>query len=108
MRKTRNGAAGTNPAAPPEGDTSADSAGVEPASGPGSAEMSGSMQLTAEYLRTLPGVARVECDRETVVVTASEVESVVREMLLQDAALSNLEIASPALEDAFLALTSSR
>jgi len=65
-------------------------------------------RLTAEYLRTLPGVARVECDRDTVVVTASEVESVVREMLLQDAALSNLEIASPALEDAFLALTSSR
>jgi ABC-2 type transport system ATP-binding protein len=65
-------------------------------------------RLTAAYLRTLPGVARVERDRDTVVVTASEVESVVREMLLQDATLSNLEIASPALEDAFLALTSSR
>jgi ABC-2 type transport system ATP-binding protein len=30
---------------------------------------------------------------------------VVREMLLRDAELSGLEIASPALEDAFLALT---
>jgi ABC-2 type transport system ATP-binding protein len=40
-----------------------------------------------------------------VVVTASEAETVVREMLLRDETLSNLEIASPALEDAFLALT---
>jgi ABC-2 type transport system ATP-binding protein len=35
------------------------------------------------------------------------VEDVVREMLLRDVSLSNLEIASPALEDAFLALTAS-
>jgi ABC-2 type transport system ATP-binding protein len=35
-------------------------------------------------------------------------EAVVREMLLRDETLSGLEIASPALEDAFLALTTSR
>jgi len=64
--------------------------------------------LDIEYLRTLPSVTSVERNRDTVVVTAGEAESVVRVMLLQDAALSNLEIASPALEDAFLALTSSR
>jgi ABC-2 type transport system ATP-binding protein len=44
--------------------------------------------------------------REAILVTAGNVEDVVREMLLLDAELSNLEIASPALEDAFLALTS--
>jgi ABC-2 type transport system ATP-binding protein len=61
--------------------------------------------LDVEYLRTLPSVTSVERNRDAVVVTAGEAECVVREMLLQDAALSNLEIASPALEDAFLALT---
>jgi ABC-2 type transport system ATP-binding protein len=64
--------------------------------------------LDIEYLRTLPSVTNVERNRDAVVVTAGEAERVVREMLLQDAALSNLEIASPALEDAFVALTSTR
>ncbi len=64
--------------------------------------------LDIEYLRTLPSVTTVERDRDKVIVTAGEAERVVREMLLQDTALSNLEITSPALEDAFLALTSSR
>jgi ABC-2 type transport system ATP-binding protein len=64
--------------------------------------------LDIEYLRTLPSVTRVERNRDNVVVTAGEAEVVIRAMLLQDVALSNLEIASPALEDAFLALTSSR
>jgi ABC-2 type transport system ATP-binding protein len=63
--------------------------------------------LDVEYLRTLPSVTSVERNRDAVVVTAGEAESVVRAMLLHDTALSNLEIASPALEDAFLALTSS-
>jgi len=64
--------------------------------------------LDIEYLRTLPSVTSVERNRDAVVVTAGNAEDVVREMLLQDAALSDLEIASPALEDAFLALTSTR
>jgi ABC-2 type transport system ATP-binding protein len=46
-------------------------------------------------------------DRDTVVVTAVLAEDVVREMLLRDETLSHLEIASPALEDAFLELTAS-
>lgn len=62
-------------------------------------------RLTAEYLRGLPSVTDVEQNRGAVVVTASDAENVVREMLLRDETLSNLEIASPALEDAFLALT---
>jgi ABC-2 type transport system ATP-binding protein len=47
----------------------------------------------------------VEFNEGTVVVTASDAETVVREMLLRDETLSGLEVASPALEDAFLALT---
>jgi ABC-2 type transport system ATP-binding protein len=43
-----------------------------------------------------------------VIVTASEAETVVREMLLRDETLSDLEVAGPALEDAFLALTRNR
>jgi ABC-2 type transport system ATP-binding protein len=62
-------------------------------------------RLTAEYLRTLPSVTNVEENRGGVIVTAVNAENVVREMLLRDETLSNLEIASPALEDAFLALT---
>jgi ABC-2 type transport system ATP-binding protein len=65
-------------------------------------------RLSVEYLRALPGVTNVERNREAILVTAGNVEDVVREMLLLDAELSNLEIASPALEDAFLALTSAR
>jgi ABC-2 type transport system ATP-binding protein len=65
-------------------------------------------QLSVETLRALPGVTNVAEDREAVIVTATLVEDVVREMLLRDDALSHLEIASPALEDAFLELTASR
>ena len=64
--------------------------------------------LAAEFLRTLPGVTSVERSGDDVVVMTPRAEEVVREMLLRDETLSNLEIASPALEDAFLALTTSR
>lgn len=62
--------------------------------------------LDPAWLRTLPTVSDVEQDREAVVVRAERPESVVREMLARDPGLSGLEIASAALEDAFLALTS--
>jgi ABC-2 type transport system ATP-binding protein len=62
-------------------------------------------KLTAEFLRTLPTVTSVESTGTSVVVVAHHAEAVIREMLLRDDALSNLEIASPALEDAFLSLT---
>jgi ABC-2 type transport system ATP-binding protein len=61
--------------------------------------------LSREFLQTLPSVSNVEFNQGTVVVTASEAETVVREMLLRDESLSGLEVAGPALEDAFLALT---
>ena len=65
-------------------------------------------RLTAEFLYTLPGVTNVERSGDDVVVMTPQAEEVVREMLLRDETLCNLEIASPALEDAFLALTASR
>jgi ABC-2 type transport system ATP-binding protein len=62
-------------------------------------------RLSQGFLQMLPSVSNVEFDEGAVVVTTSEAEMVVREMLLRDETLSDLEIASPALEDAFLALT---
>jgi ABC-2 type transport system ATP-binding protein len=62
-------------------------------------------RLSREFLLTLPSVSNVTFNEGAVVVTTSEAETVIREMLLRDETLSDLEIASPALEDAFLALT---
>jgi ABC-2 type transport system ATP-binding protein len=64
-------------------------------------------QLDPVWLRMLPTVSGVQQDREAVVITAEHPESVVREMLLRDETLHGLEVSAPALEDAFLALTSS-
>ncbi len=64
-------------------------------------------RLSREVLHALPSVTNVEHNQGAVVVTASDAETVVREMLLRDETLSGLEVASPALEDAFLALTKS-
>lgn len=62
-------------------------------------------QLDEDFLLSLPTVADVKHDREAVVVTAEAAEAVIREMLLHDPTLHGLEISSPALEDAFVALT---
>lgn len=64
-------------------------------------------QLSVEFVRSLPSVTDVIEDRETLVITTSHPESVVREMLLRDEFLRELEISAAALEDAFLALTKS-
>ncbi len=61
--------------------------------------------LSREFLLTLPSVTSVKFNTGAVVVTATDAETVLREMLLRDETLSGLEVASPALEDAFLALT---
>jgi ABC-2 type transport system ATP-binding protein len=61
--------------------------------------------LSPDFLYTLPSVTHVAFAEGAVIVTASDAETVVREMLLRDETLNGLEIASPALEDAFLALT---
>ena len=63
-------------------------------------------RLESDYLRTLPTVSDVQQDREAVIILAEQPEPVVREMLQRDETLHNLEVSAPALEDAFLALTS--
>ncbi len=62
--------------------------------------------LSLEIIRAIPGVLAAELERGTCTLTVSEAEPVLREMLLRDDTLSELEVTSPALEDAFLALTS--
>ncbi len=64
-----------------------------------------STRLDDAFLLALEGVTTVERLGESVTVTTLDAESVVRKMLLADANLAALEISSPALEDAFLALT---
>ena len=61
--------------------------------------------LTREHLLAMPGVsdAQIHADRTT--VTTAEPEATLREMLALDRTLSDLTVATPALEDAFLALT---
>lgn len=63
--------------------------------------------LAPEFLRTLPSVISVEVDREALIITATEAERVVRELMLHDPELRGLEISTAGLEDAFLALTNS-
>lgn len=63
--------------------------------------------LDPAFLRNLPSVLSVEQDREALIITATEAERVVRELMNLDPALRGLEIATAGLEDAFLALTSS-
>lgn len=62
-------------------------------------------RLRTEFLEGLASVTSVQRSGEFVTVTATNAEAVVRTMLLQDETLAGLEIASPALEDAFLELT---
>jgi ABC-2 type transport system ATP-binding protein len=62
-------------------------------------------RLSTTFLEGLSGVTSVERHGDLATVTAQNAEVVVRTMLLEDEQLSGLEIASPALEDAFLALT---
>jgi ABC-2 type transport system ATP-binding protein len=64
-------------------------------------------RLTTDFLLTLPNVTSVIENAAITTITTQHAEQVIREMLLADPTLSSLEIASPALEDAFLALTKS-
>ena len=62
--------------------------------------------LSHAQIGKIASVIGVEQTGETTVITAGNPESVLRVLLAADATLSNLEVVSPALEDAFLALTS--
>ncbi len=62
--------------------------------------------LTADNLLHMPGVSHVDTVDARTVITSSAPEATLREMLALDAQLHSLDVQSPALEDAFLALTS--
>jgi ABC-2 type transport system ATP-binding protein len=62
--------------------------------------------LGAEELRRMPGVSHVESVDSRAVITSSSPEATLRDMLALDPQLHSLDVQSPALEDAFLALTS--
>jgi ABC-2 type transport system ATP-binding protein len=61
--------------------------------------------LNLSILRQIPGVTAVQQDREAVEIHASHAESIIRELLSRDPALTGLEITTAGLEEAFLALT---
>jgi ABC-2 type transport system ATP-binding protein len=65
-----------------------------------------STTLTRDHLLAMPGVSSIEISGATSVITSTQPESTLREILALDQSLHSLEVASPALEDAFLALTS--
>ena len=62
--------------------------------------------LTAQYLEAMPGVTHVELIGTLTSITSSQPEAALRGMLALDQQLHSLEVQSPLLEDAFLALTS--
>jgi ABC-2 type transport system ATP-binding protein len=61
--------------------------------------------LSEEHLLAMPGVHSVEAANGLTTLTTSQPEATLREMLALDQTLHSLEVQSPALEDAFLALT---
>ncbi len=62
-------------------------------------------RLGADELRGIAGVRGVTLERDRAELLTASAENVVRELLARDATLSDLEVTSVALEDAFLALT---
>ena len=62
--------------------------------------------LPTPTLLSIPGVTTAELTAGITVISSTEPERTLRELLALDQNLHSLEVASPALEDAFLALTS--
>jgi ABC-2 type transport system ATP-binding protein len=62
--------------------------------------------LSAAMLLAIPGVTLTENVGETTTITTTKAEATLREILALDQNLHSIEVQSPALEDAFLALTS--
>jgi ABC-2 type transport system ATP-binding protein len=61
--------------------------------------------LSTAALLVLPGVTTAEFTGDHVTINSAQPERTLRELLALDQNLHSLEVASPALEDAFLALT---
>ena len=64
-----------------------------------------STSLAASTLLAIPGVTNAEVNGSLTSITSTQAEATLREMLALDQNLHSLEVQSPALEDAFLALT---
>lgn len=62
--------------------------------------------LNVDHLQAMPGVIAMVNVGTLTEITSEQPEATLREMLALDQSLSALEVESPALEDAFLALTS--
>jgi ABC-2 type transport system ATP-binding protein len=62
--------------------------------------------LGEDHLLAMPGVTGATHSGGLTTITSSQPETTLREMLALDQSLHSLEVQSPALEDAFLALTS--
>jgi ABC-2 type transport system ATP-binding protein len=65
-------------------------------------------ELTTATLLKLQGVVSATADVSGTTVTSNQPESTLREMLALDQTLRGIEVQSPALEDAFLAITTDR
>ena len=64
-----------------------------------------SSQLALDEVRAIPGVLTATADRQKFELQVQAAEPVVRELLNRDSWLSDLEVTSAGLEEAFLALT---
>jgi ABC-2 type transport system ATP-binding protein len=64
--------------------------------------------LTAPVLLAIPGVTSAELTGSTMTINSTKPEATLRELLALDQSLHSIEVQSPALEDAFLALTANR
>jgi ABC-2 type transport system ATP-binding protein len=64
--------------------------------------------LAAPILLAIPGVTSAELVGGTTAITSTKPEATLRELLALDQSLHSIEVRSPALEDAFLALTADR
>jgi len=64
-----------------------------------------SSRLSLDQIRSIPGVTAVTADRDKYELHVQAPEPVVRELLQRDAWLTDLEITTAGLEEAFLALT---
>ncbi|HXS13393.1 MAG TPA: ABC transporter ATP-binding protein [Acidobacteriaceae bacterium] len=65
-------------------------------------------QLSREQILNLAGVQKVEASGGGVIVTTSAPERTLRELLALDPELRGLDVRTPALEDAFLTLTTEK
>jgi ABC-2 type transport system ATP-binding protein len=64
-------------------------------------------EIPTQTIVTIPGVTTAEILGSITTITTTQPEQTLRELLVLDQTLHSLEVTSPALEDAFLALTAS-